>query len=256
MHPKPKLRRPSRRPELSRLTCPGSLTDTQAVDNVLFECDDHVALVCVLHWRTGRCRARRQGEETMNGRLPRECLEGILEVLDVAVSCMDLQGRVQIWNRASEQLSGWSREEMVGATADRVVPLGAREERKKVVARTLAEGQAVGTYSRVRKDGTLMHIEMRMHLIRDKQGEPNCIVALVKPLPGHGVSLTPRQKEVLEDVADGRTNDEIARKLVVSRRTVERHVAAILDKLGVENRAAAAAIAVAAGLAQPKVTLA
>ena len=48
MHPKPKLRRPSRRPELSRLPCPGSLTDTQAVDNVLFECDDHVVLVCVL----------------------------------------------------------------------------------------------------------------------------------------------------------------------------------------------------------------
>jgi len=123
-----------------------------------------------------------------------------------------------------------------------------------VVARTLAEGEAAGTYSRVRKDGTILHIELRMHLIRDKQGEPQCIVALVKALPGHGVSLTPRQKEVLEHIATGRTNDEIARRLVVSRRTVERHVAAVFDKLGVENRAAAAALAVAAGLAQPKAT--
>jgi PAS domain S-box-containing protein len=208
-----------------------------------------------LHLRTGHCWVRRQRGETMSDPLPRDCLEGILEVLDVAVSCMDLQGHVLIWNRASEQLSGWSREEMVGDTADRVVPLGAREERKKVVARTLAEGQASGAYSRVLKDGTLMRIEMHMHLIRDKQGEPQCIVALVKPLPGHGVSLTPRQREVIEHIADGRTNDEIARRLVVSRRTVERHVAAILDKLGVENRAAAAALAVAAGLAEPKVTL-
>ena len=121
-----------------------------------------------------------------------------------------------------------------------------------MVGRTLAEGRATGTYRRVRKDGTIFHIEMRMHLVRDKLGEPMAIVALVKELPGNRASLTPRQKEVLAYVADGRTNDDIARRLVVSRRTVERHVAAILEKFDVENRAAAAALAVAAGLAQPK----
>lgn len=190
----------------------------------------------------------------MNDLLPRECLQGILDVVDVAVACMDLEGRVLVWNRASEELSGWTREEMIGSTVDRVIPPGGREQRREVVARTLAEGQAAGTYSRVRKDGTIFHIEMRMHLHRGEQGEPHCIVVLVKALPGHGVSLTPRQKEVLEHIANGRTNDDIARKLVVSRRTVERHVGAILDKLSVENRAAAAAVAVAAGLAQPKAT--
>jgi PAS domain S-box-containing protein len=190
----------------------------------------------------------------MSGLPPPECLQGILDVLDVAVACMDLQGRIQVWNRASEQLSGWSREEMIGSTVDRVIPPGGREERREVAARTLAEGQATGTYTRVHKDGTLFHIEMRMHLIRDKQGEPQAIVVLVKPLAGHGVLLTARQREVLEHIASGRTNDEIARRLVVSRRTVERHVAAILDKFGVENRAGAAAVGVAAGLAQPKAT--
>ncbi len=192
----------------------------------------------------------------MNGprSVPLACLQGILDVLDVAVACMDLEGRVQVWNRASEELSGWSREEMIGSTVDRVVPPGGRGQRREVVARTLAEGQVTGMYSRVRRDGTVLRIEMRMHLIPSEQGEPHCIVALVKALPGHGVSLTPRQKEVLEHIANGRTNDDIARKLVVSRRTVERHVEDILDKLGVENRAAAAAVAVAAGLAQPKAT--
>jgi PAS domain S-box-containing protein len=199
---------------------------------------------------------RRQEEEAMADLSPGGCLQGILDVLDVAVTCMDLQGRVQVWNRASEQLSGWSREEMIGSTVDRVIPPSGREKRREVVARTLAEGQATGTYSRVRKDGTIFHVEMCMHLIRDKQGEPQAIVALVKPLVGHGVLLTPRQKEVLGHIASGGTNDEIARRLVVSRRTVERHVADILDKFGVENRAAAAAVGVAAGLAQPKTTLA
>jgi PAS domain S-box-containing protein len=188
----------------------------------------------------------------MGGLQAPECLQEILDLLDLAVVCMDLEGRVQVWNRPSERLTGWSRDEMVGSTVDRVVPPANRAERREVIARTLAEGQAVGTYSRVHRDGTIFRIEMHMHLIRDTQGEPLGIVALVRPLPGHGVLLTARQQEVLEHIADGRTNDEIAKRLVISRRTVERHVAAILDRLGAENRAAAAAVAVAAGLARVK----
>jgi PAS domain S-box-containing protein len=186
----------------------------------------------------------------MGGLQAPECLKEILDLLDVGVACMDLQGRVQVWNRASERLTGWSSEEMLGSTVDRVVPPDEREERRRAVARALAEGNSVGTYGRLHKDGTIFRIEMRMHLIRDKGGEPLAIVALVTPLPGHGAILTSRQREILEHIAHGRTNDEIAERLVVSRRTVERHVEAILDRLGAENRAAAAAVAVAAGLAR------
>jgi len=186
----------------------------------------------------------------MGGVQAPECLQEILDLLDVGVACMDLQGRVQIWNRASERLTGWSREEMLGSMVDRVVPPGEREERSRTVSRTLAEGHSVGMYSRIHRDGTIFRVEMRMHLIRDKGGEPLAIAVLVTPLPGHGASLTSRQREVLEHIAHGRTNDEIAEGLVISRRTVERHVEAILDRLGAENRAAAAALAVAAGLAR------
>ena len=190
----------------------------------------------------------------MTTAVPLECLQGILDVLDIPVSCQDLEGRIQVWNRASEELSGWRKEEMLGSTVDRVIPPGKEEERKRLVARTLVEGTAAGFFNRLRKDGTIFRIEMRMHLIRDKEGEPHSIVSVVRPLIGGEAQLTPRQKEVLEHIAEGWTNDEIARKFVVSRRTVERHVAEILDKLGADNRAAAAAMAVAAGLAQPKTT--
>jgi predicted ATPase/DNA-binding CsgD family transcriptional regulator len=48
--------------------------------------------------------------------------------------------------------------------------------------------------------------------------------------------LTPRQEHVARLVAEGLADPEIAAALVISRRTVEHHVAAILDRLGVDNR--------------------
>jgi DNA-binding NarL/FixJ family response regulator len=57
----------------------------------------------------------------------------------------------------------------------------------------------------------------------------------------HGLSA--REQEVLGLVAAGRTNREIAAELVLSERTVERHVSNIFRKLGVSSRAAATAFA-------------
>lgn len=55
--------------------------------------------------------------------------------------------------------------------------------------------------------------------------------------------LTPRQLEVLGLIAEGRTNAEIAARLVLSVRTVDHHVSAVLQKLGVSSRQEAAAAA-------------
>jgi LuxR family transcriptional regulator, maltose regulon positive regulatory protein len=53
--------------------------------------------------------------------------------------------------------------------------------------------------------------------------------------------LSPREREVLELLADGLTNRQIADRLVLSEHTVHRHVANILTKLRVRSRAAAVA---------------
>jgi DNA-binding CsgD family transcriptional regulator/tetratricopeptide (TPR) repeat protein len=60
--------------------------------------------------------------------------------------------------------------------------------------------------------------------------------------------LTSRQLDVLDLLSDGLTNAEIAARLVLSVRTVDHHVAAILDKLGVSSRRAAAGRAADLGL--------
>ena len=48
--------------------------------------------------------------------------------------------------------------------------------------------------------------------------------------------LTARQLEVLALLREGLTNAEIAKRLVLSVKTVNHHVSAVLDKLGVDNR--------------------
>ena len=48
--------------------------------------------------------------------------------------------------------------------------------------------------------------------------------------------LTRREREVAEFIGQGLTNGQIARELVLSERTVEKHVANILKKLGLHSR--------------------
>jgi DNA-binding NarL/FixJ family response regulator len=58
-----------------------------------------------------------------------------------------------------------------------------------------------------------------------------------------GASLSAREREVLVELAAGKTNREIAETLVISQHTVGRHVESIFAKLGVTSRAAATAYA-------------
>jgi DNA-binding NarL/FixJ family response regulator len=57
-------------------------------------------------------------------------------------------------------------------------------------------------------------------------------------------ALTSREREVLAEIAKGRSNREIARALTVSEKTVKAHVSSVLAKLGVQDRTQAALLAV------------
>lgn len=63
--------------------------------------------------------------------------------------------------------------------------------------------------------------------------------------------LTPRELEVLKLVAEGHTSDEIAELLVISRKTVNRHRANMLEKLGMRDRVELTRYAIRRGLILP-----
>jgi DNA-binding NarL/FixJ family response regulator len=63
--------------------------------------------------------------------------------------------------------------------------------------------------------------------------------------------LTPREEEIVKLVAEAHTNEEIGELLTISKKTVERHRANILEKLGMRDRVELTRYAIRRGLVQP-----
>ena len=80
---------------------------------------------------------------------------------------------------------------------------------------------------------------MRDYLERSREGEE---------IPGD--VLTPRELEIVKLVAEGLSNREIAEELVISEKTVERHRANVLEKLGMHDRVELTRYAIRRGLVE------
>ncbi|MFD9051818.1 response regulator [Streptomyces zaomyceticus] len=81
---------------------------------------------------------------------------------------------------------------------------------------------------------------IRNYIDRARHGEP---------LPER--AITDREEEILKLVAEGHTSQQIADTLVISVRTVERHRANLLQKLGLKDRLELTRYAIRAGLVEP-----
>ncbi|WP_194725756.1 response regulator transcription factor [Noviherbaspirillum malthae] len=108
-----------------------------------------------------------------------------------------------------------------------------RDEQSRNALRTLPGGRAI----QAQRIGQAEFGET-MFLLRELDAQPHRPAARLPDTP-----LTPRETEVLSWLAKGKTNRDIADILGMSPRTVNKHLEHIFEKLGVETRAAAAALA-------------
>jgi DNA-binding CsgD family transcriptional regulator len=95
-------------------------------------------------------------------------------------------------------------------------------------------------------DTSALELEAAREAFADLGAAPDlarvdALIHRASPINAHG--LTSRELEVLRLIAAGKTNKAIAAELVISERTVERHVSNIFTKLGLSSRAAATAYA-------------
>jgi DNA-binding NarL/FixJ family response regulator len=85
---------------------------------------------------------------------------------------------------------------------------------------------------------------------------PSAVRALIRDhlerdAGSHGEVLTPRETEIVKLIAEAHSSKEIAELLVISIKTVERHRANILDKLGMKDRVELTRYAIRRGLVEP-----
>jgi NarL family two-component system response regulator YdfI len=89
---------------------------------------------------------------------------------------------------------------------------------------------------------TLLQPETIAHLLARLQPQPTHI------LPTDSTEITERERTILEAVARGERNKEIAARLNISEPTVKTHLSRIYYKLGVDSRSSAVAVAMRRGL--------
>lgn len=154
----------------------------------------------------------------------------------------------------------------IGATAEL---LAAAPEAKVVILTTFEEDEYIHGALRAGASGFLLKRtspeELTAAVHRIAAGEallsPSVTRRVIdqmvsRPLPRAAedprlAELTPREREVLELVARGLSNREIAAELVVEETTVKTHVKRVLTKLGVRDRVHAVILAYEAGVVAP-----
>ena len=152
-------------------------------------------------------------------------LDDVPDDLSPAVA-LDVAGRPR------EAAEAWAR---LGCPFEQALSLGAVDDVESLEAavRILSDMGATATAARL--GGRLTELGGRVPRARRPATRE------------HPAGLTAREVEVLDLLAAGRSNAEIAESLTISRRTAENHVAALLTKLGAGSRREAASLAVERG---------
>ena len=186
---------------------------------------------------------------------PEHQLEVIYRTSFDALLVFDDEHRCLYVNESATRLLGSSLENVLTRRLEYFTPEEHWPALQQFWADLERQGSRDGSHELLREDGSRTTIEFRatwnfgpgQHLMAAHEADPHRNGANGRAQPRNG-TLTPREREVLQLAADGRSPPEIASILVMSPGTVKTHFQHIYKKLGAHDRASAVAQCLRGGL--------
>ncbi len=186
----------------------------------------------------------------------------------IGITLADLEGHAVECNPATERILGYRQAELRRlAFTDITHPDDVEADRH--LYQQLITGKCAGYYREKRylhKHGHVVRCDLTVSLLRAADGTPQFALAMIEDMttetrtsnmfsdhvsrdtfPATATPLTKRQCELLNLVAEGLSDDEIANRICRSPGTVRKHLQNIYRSLGVNNRYAAIRVAKAQG---------
>ena len=171
-------------------------------------------------------------------------LAGALNRVSIPSYVLDVSGVIRWVNDAGEELVG----DVTGRQFTSLVAPSETRHVREVFAKKIAGNARVTDFDSVLEmsNGEQARVQVSsVPLLRGDRvvGVFGQVARIEEPEPHPELNLTPRQAEVLALLERGRSTDEIAAELYLSRETVRNHVRGILRSLGVRSRLEAVALA-------------
>ncbi len=108
-----------------------------------------------------------------------EALKAIIDVSPLAITLIDIDENIQLWNPAAEQIFGWKAEEVIGRR-NPIVPQDRQQEYHTLSQHILEGGKLTAQeLVRQRKDGSLVNVMLSSALLYDSQGKPRARMAIL-----------------------------------------------------------------------------
>ena len=172
-------------------------------------------------------------------------VEGALEHVNVPSYVIDHTGVIRWMNEAARRIVG----DQVGRQFTSVVAPDETLRAREIFARNLLGKKPVNDSSVVVVDGAGQRVSVEVSAVPLRRGDRVIGVfgqvsdVIEEPQPHPQLHLTPRQAEVLRLLERGRSTQQIAEELHLSRETVRNHVRHLLHAVGASSRLEAVALA-------------
>ena len=182
-------------------------------------------------------------------------LRSLVSLATTPMLVFDHERRYVDVNETACEVLGATRDEIIGRRIDDFTAAEGGFNLERLWARFMEDGRVNGSFPVKRFDGQVRPVVYAAtadvvpgrHMAIFANGKNGSQTAPAPAARRPVSQLTPREREILQMIADGLTDREIARRLMLSPATARTHARNLIGKLGAHTRAQAVAIAIRHG---------